>query len=48
MDTISIAPPPRGGTREVRALRLYEERGAEIVRTGPWTYIVPSCSGTGS
>jgi hypothetical protein len=45
VDTTSIAPPPRGDTREIRALRLYEERGAEIVRTGPWTYLVPSRSG---
>ena len=48
MDTTSIAPPPRGDIREIRALRLYEERGAEIVRTGPWTYLVPSCTGTDS
>ena len=32
-------------TRELRALELYRERGAEIVRTAPWTYNVPSCSG---
>ena len=38
----------RGDTREIRALRLYQDRGAEIVRTGPWTYLVPSCSGAGS
>jgi hypothetical protein len=48
VDTTSIAPPPRGGTREIRALRLWEERGHEIVRTVPWTYLVPSCTGTGS
>jgi hypothetical protein len=41
----SSAPAPRGDTREVRALALYRERGAEIVRTGPWTYLVPSLSG---
>ncbi len=34
--------------RALRALRLYRERGAEIERTGPWTYLVPSCTGTGS
>ena len=34
--------------RASRALRLYRERGAEIERTGPWTYLVPSCTGTGS
>ncbi len=32
-------------TRELRALELHRERGAEIVRTGPWTYNVPSCTG---
>ena len=32
-------------TRELRALELYQERGAEIERTGPWTYLVPSMSG---
>jgi hypothetical protein len=36
------------GTRESRALALYRTRGAEIVRTGPHTYEVPSCSGRGS
>ncbi len=45
MDTTSVAPTTRPDTRELRALRLFEERGAEIVRTGPWTYLVPSCSG---
>ena len=48
MDTTSIAPPLGGDTREIRALALYRERGDEIVRTGPWTYLVPSCTGTGS
>jgi hypothetical protein len=24
---------------------LYQERGHEIERTGPWTYLVPSMSG---
>jgi predicted nucleic acid-binding Zn finger protein len=45
VDTTSIAPPPRGDTRELRALRLFEERGHEIVRTAPFVYNVPSCSG---
>ncbi len=45
MDTTSVAPATRPDTRELRALALYRERGAEIVRTGPWTYLVPSCSG---
>ncbi len=47
MDTISIAPPPGGDTRELRALRLVQARGHEIVRTAPWTYNVPSCTGEG-
>ncbi len=34
--------------RALRALALYRERGAEIERTGPHTYLVPSCSGTGT
>ena len=46
MDTTSIVPPPSGDTRELRALRLFEVRGHEIERTGPWTYLVPSCTGT--
>ncbi len=45
MDTTTVAHPHTPHTRELRALRLFEERGAEIVRTGPWTYLVPSCSG---
>ncbi len=48
MDSISVAPPTLRDTREKRALALYRERGAEIVRTGPHTYEVPSCSGRGS
>ncbi len=34
--------------RALRALALYRERGAEIERTGPHTYLVPSCSGAGT
>jgi hypothetical protein len=45
MTVNTTIPTPRGDTREVRALRLYRERGSEIVRTAPWTYNVPSCSG---
>jgi len=45
MDTTSVPTAPRPDTRELRALALYRERGAEIVRTGPHTYLVPSCSG---
>ncbi len=41
----TIPAPSAGDTRETRALALYREHGAEIVRTGPWTYLVPSCSG---
>jgi hypothetical protein len=44
MDTASVAPDARA----LRALALYRERGAEIERTGPFTYLVPSCTGTGS
>ena len=46
--TTTIPEPRPDDTREVRALRLHRERGAEIVRTGPWTYLVPSCTGSGS
>ena len=45
MDITSVAPATRPDTRELRALELYRERGVEIVRTGPWTYLVPSMSG---
>jgi hypothetical protein len=43
----SVAPATRPDTRELRALRLVQARGHEIVRTAPWTYNVPSCSGAG-
>ncbi len=43
--TIPSAAPAH--TRELRALELYRERGHEIVRTAPFTYNVPSCSGDG-
>jgi hypothetical protein len=46
--TTSVPKAPRPDTRESRALALYRTRGAEIVRTGPHTYEVPSCSGIGS
>ncbi len=46
--TRSVPKAPRHDTRESRALALYRTRGAEIVRTGPHTYEVPSCSGAGS
>jgi hypothetical protein len=46
--TTSVPEVPRLDTREKRALELYRERGAEIVRTGPHTYLIPSCSGRGS
>ncbi len=49
MDTISVAPATRTDTTEADALRLraargfelFESRGREIVRTGPFTYLVP-------
>ena len=41
----TIPKAPRPDTRQSRALALYRTRGAEIVRTGPHTYLVPSCSG---
>ena len=31
--------------RAFRGFELHEARGSEIVRTGPFTYLVPSCSG---
>ena len=46
--TTSVPKAPRPDTRESRALALYRQRGAEIVRTGPHTYLVPSCSGSGT
>lgn len=48
MDITSVAPAPRPDTRELRALALYREHGAEIVRTGSHTYLVPSCAGHGA
>jgi len=45
--TVTTTIAPAGDARALRALALYGERGAEIVRTGPWTYTVPSCTGTG-
>ncbi len=45
--TTSVPEAPHPDTRAVRALALYRERGAEIERTGPHTYTVPSCTGTG-
>jgi hypothetical protein len=45
MDTTTVPSDVRKDSREARALDLYRERGAEIVRTGPWTYLVPSMSG---
>ena len=45
MDTTSVAPATRPDTRELRALALVQSRGHLIERTGPWTYLVPSCSG---
>ena len=41
MDTATVPD-----ARALRALALYRERGGEIERTGPWTYLVPSCTGS--
>ena len=46
MDTTTILEAPRGGTREVRALRLYRERRQDIVVISRDTYEVPSQDGT--
>jgi hypothetical protein len=48
VDITTVAHEPTLDTREKRALDLYRERGAEIVRTGPHTYLVPSCTGRGA
>jgi hypothetical protein len=48
VDTTSVPTAARPDTRESRALELYRARAGEIVRTGPNTYEVPSCSGRGS
>ncbi len=48
MTSTSLTEGRHPDTRESRALALYRTRGAEIVRTGPHTYEVPSCSGRGS
>ena len=43
--TVNTAIP--SDSRGARALELYRIRGAEIVRTAPFVYNVPSCSGDG-
>ena len=48
MDTNTVAHPTTPNIRELRALDLYRTRGREIVRTGPHTYEVPSCTGRGT
>jgi hypothetical protein len=54
MAEITVAHPRTRDTDETRAalraraargLELYEARGAAIVRTAPFMYNVPSCSG---
>lgn len=45
MDTTTVPNDVRKDSREARALALYRERGAEIVRTSPFTYLGPSMSG---
>jgi hypothetical protein len=55
--TVATSVPNTADTDETRAalrarafrgLELHEARGSEIVRTGPFTYLVPSCSGGGT
>ena len=41
----SVPEAKRPDTSELRALALVQSRGHLIERTGPWTYLVPSCSG---
>ncbi len=41
----TIPGVPRSDTRGLRALALVQARGHEIVRTAPFTYNVPSCTG---
>ena len=48
MDNTTVAHPLTLDTCKSRALRLFEARGHEIVRTGAHAYLVPSCSGRGS
>ena len=48
MDTVTIAHPRTHDTRELRALALVQAHGHLIERTGPWTYLVPSGTGSGS
>ncbi len=45
--TKSSAPPaqPSTDSREARGIRLFEQRGDEIVHLSGWRYSVPSCSG---
>ncbi len=45
MDTARIAHPRTPDTRELRALKLYEERGHEIERIAPDVFRVPSQDG---
>ncbi len=46
MATRSVPPPP--ATRTTRGIKLYRDHAAEILRTGPHTYEVPSCTGSAS
>ncbi len=45
MDTQSLAHPAPPSTREDRALKLYHERGDQVVAIGEGVFEVPSCSG---
>ncbi len=40
-----LADDPQPSTRTERGIKLFRERHAEIERTGPSSYLVPSCSG---
>ncbi len=43
--TTSVPEPTRPDTRELRALKLFEERGHQIVRLAPDVFRVPSQDG---
>ncbi|WP_152670816.1 hypothetical protein [Rubrobacter aplysinae] len=43
--TQSTATAATRTTRTGRGVRLFHERGHEIIRLRPWTYSVPGCTG---
>jgi len=49
MTTTTIPEPTRADTRELRALKLYRDRGHEIRQASPGEdlYLVPSCTSRG-